>query len=100
MTIAEVTARTHVSRILNKLHLANRVQAALYALREDIVTPWRMMKDRGFVSGAERLRTPLSLIFEVVLNFTKNKAQSEKIEPCHHKIISPNSARLQPSYVF
>ena len=36
LTIAEVTVRTHVSHILNKLHLANRVQATLYALREDI----------------------------------------------------------------
>jgi len=38
LTIADVTVRTHVSRILNKLHLANRVQAALYALREDIIS--------------------------------------------------------------
>jgi len=36
LTIAEVTVRTHVSHILSKLHLANRVQATLYALREDI----------------------------------------------------------------
>jgi NarL family two-component system response regulator LiaR len=28
------TVRTHVSNILAKLHLANRTQAALYALRE------------------------------------------------------------------
>ena len=34
LTIAEVTVRTHVSNILGKLHLANRVQATLYALRE------------------------------------------------------------------
>jgi NarL family two-component system response regulator LiaR len=34
LSIAEVTVRTHVSNILSKLHLANRVQAALYALRE------------------------------------------------------------------
>lgn len=34
LSIAEVTVRTHVSNILGKLHLANRVQAALYALRE------------------------------------------------------------------
>jgi NarL family two-component system response regulator LiaR len=34
LSIAEVTVRTHVSNILRKLHLANRVQAALYALRE------------------------------------------------------------------
>jgi NarL family two-component system response regulator LiaR len=30
------TACTHVNRILNKLHLANRVQATLYALREGV----------------------------------------------------------------
>ena len=30
------TVRTHVNRILNKLHLANRVQATLYALRKGI----------------------------------------------------------------
>jgi NarL family two-component system response regulator LiaR len=34
LVIAEVTVRTHVSHILSKLHLANRVQATLYALRE------------------------------------------------------------------
>jgi NarL family two-component system response regulator LiaR len=38
MTIAEVTVRTHVSNILSKLHLANRVQATLYALREGLVS--------------------------------------------------------------
>jgi NarL family two-component system response regulator LiaR len=32
--ISERTVRNHVSNILGKLHLANRVQAALYALRE------------------------------------------------------------------
>lgn len=32
--ISEWTARTHTSNILIKLHLANRTQAALYALRE------------------------------------------------------------------
>jgi NarL family two-component system response regulator LiaR len=36
LTIAEVTVRTHVSNILGKLHLANRVQATLFALREGI----------------------------------------------------------------
>lgn len=36
LTIAEVTVRTHVSNILSKLHLANRVQATLYALREGL----------------------------------------------------------------
>ena len=36
--VAEVTVRTHVSHILNKLHLANRVQATLYALKEGLVS--------------------------------------------------------------
>jgi two-component system, NarL family, response regulator LiaR len=34
--ISERTVRTHVSHILDKLHLANRTQATLYALREGI----------------------------------------------------------------
>ena len=34
--ISERTVRTHVSNILAKLHLANRTQAALYALREGL----------------------------------------------------------------
>lgn len=34
LVITEGTVRTHVSSILSKLHLANRTQAALYALRE------------------------------------------------------------------
>ncbi|MCB8920315.1 MAG: response regulator transcription factor [Ardenticatenaceae bacterium] len=38
LSIAEVTVRTHVSHILDKLHLANRVQATLYALREGLTT--------------------------------------------------------------
>ena len=33
------TIRTHVSNILAKLHLANRTQAALYALREGLTPP-------------------------------------------------------------
>jgi NarL family two-component system response regulator LiaR len=37
LVIAEVTVRSHVSHILDKLHLANRVQATLYALREGLV---------------------------------------------------------------
>lgn len=36
--ISEVTVRTHISHLLAKLHLANRVQATLYALREGIVS--------------------------------------------------------------
>ena len=38
MYVSERTIRTHVSNILSKLHLANRTQAALYALREGIAT--------------------------------------------------------------
>lgn len=34
--VSERTVRTHVSNILGKLHLANRTQAALYALREGL----------------------------------------------------------------
>ncbi len=36
LIVSERTVRTHVSNILGKLHLANRTQAALYALREGI----------------------------------------------------------------
>jgi NarL family two-component system response regulator LiaR len=36
LVIAEVTVRTHINRIFSKLHLANRVQATLYALREGL----------------------------------------------------------------
>ena len=38
LVITELTVRTHVSNILGKLHLANRTQAALYALREGIAS--------------------------------------------------------------
>ena len=37
LVISERTVRTHVSNILSKLHLANRTQAALYALKEGLV---------------------------------------------------------------
>lgn len=36
LVLSERTVRTHVSHILDKLHLANRTQAALYALRKGI----------------------------------------------------------------
>lgn len=36
LTLSEWTVRTHISNILSKLHLANRTQAALYALREGL----------------------------------------------------------------
>jgi NarL family two-component system response regulator LiaR len=38
LVIEEVTVRTHVSHILSKLQLANRVQATLYALREGLTS--------------------------------------------------------------
>ncbi|MGD8475104.1 MAG: response regulator transcription factor [Anaerolineae bacterium] len=38
LVIAEATVRTHMSNILSKLHLANRVQATLYALQEGIAS--------------------------------------------------------------
>ena len=38
LVISEATARTHVSNILGKLHLASRTQAALYALKEGLVS--------------------------------------------------------------
>ena len=39
LVISERTVRTHVSHILEKLHLANRTQAALYAHREGLASP-------------------------------------------------------------
>ena len=37
LSISERTVRTHITHILDKLHLANRTQAALYAMREGFV---------------------------------------------------------------
>jgi NarL family two-component system response regulator LiaR len=38
LVVTEATVRTHVSNILSKLHLANRVQATLWALQEGIAS--------------------------------------------------------------
>jgi NarL family two-component system response regulator LiaR len=38
LVVSERTVRTHVSNILGKLHLANRTQAALYAVREGLAS--------------------------------------------------------------
>ncbi len=37
LIISEKTVKTHVSNVLSKLHLADRTQAAIYALRQRIV---------------------------------------------------------------
>jgi len=38
LNISDPTVRSHVSNIMSKLHLATRIQAALYALREGLVS--------------------------------------------------------------
>ena len=38
LVISQATARTHVSNIISKLHLASRTQAALYALKEGLTS--------------------------------------------------------------
>lgn len=38
LVVTEKTVRNHVVRILSKLHVANRTQAALYALREGLAS--------------------------------------------------------------
>jgi len=38
LVVTEATVRAHVSNILSKLHLANRTQAALYALRKGLAS--------------------------------------------------------------
>ena len=45
LVISERTARTHVSRILRKLHLSSRTQAALWAVREGLVEVERIRPD-------------------------------------------------------
>ncbi len=49
LNISDPTVRTHVSNIMSKLHLATRIQAALYALREGLVS-----LDTGVERGVER----------------------------------------------
>jgi len=39
LIVSEKTVKTHVSNILAKLHLADRTQAALYAVRERLFEP-------------------------------------------------------------
>lgn len=47
LNLSERTARGHVSSILTKLHLANRTQAALFALREGIAKLGFDLDDEG-----------------------------------------------------
>ncbi len=49
LNISDPTVRTHVSNIMSKLHLATRIQAALYALREGLVS---LDAERGAERGA------------------------------------------------
>jgi NarL family two-component system response regulator LiaR len=44
LVISERTVGVHISTILSKLHLANRTQAALYALREGLAS---LNEDQG-----------------------------------------------------
>jgi len=37
LVISEKTVKSHITNILNKLHLADRTQAAVYAWQEGIV---------------------------------------------------------------
>jgi DNA-binding NarL/FixJ family response regulator len=39
LTLSEKTVKTHVSNILQKLHVSDRTQAALYAVRRHLVEP-------------------------------------------------------------
>jgi NarL family two-component system response regulator LiaR len=48
LNISDPTVRMHVSNIMSKLRLATRIQAALYALREGLVS-----LDAGAERGAE-----------------------------------------------
>jgi len=47
IAVSEPTVRTHVSRILGKLHLASRTQAALYAVREGLTDPDEASAEEG-----------------------------------------------------
>ena len=47
--VTEATVRSHVSHILSKLHLANRVQATLYALHEGLIS-----LENGLELGADK----------------------------------------------
>ena len=56
LDIAENTAKNHLKSILEKLHLENRVQAAVYAIREGLIEEPRAPK-RGASSPEDQDRT-------------------------------------------
>ncbi len=39
LSVAEKTVKTHVSNVLSKLGVADRTQAALYAVQHDLANP-------------------------------------------------------------
>ena len=47
LAVSEPTVRAHVSRILGKLHLASRTQAALYAVREGLTSEDAAASEEG-----------------------------------------------------
>ena len=47
LAVSEATVRAHVSRVLGKLHLASRTQAALYAVREGLTSDGETSLDEG-----------------------------------------------------
>jgi two-component system, NarL family, response regulator LiaR len=47
LMVSESTVRAHVSRILGKLHLASRTQAALYAVREGLTVEDAASSEEG-----------------------------------------------------
>jgi predicted transcriptional regulator len=63
LVISERTARTHVSRVLRKLQLTSRTQAALVAVREGLVPQGTAPRARASAPGikkqlSERVRAP------------------------------------------
>ena len=56
LVISEWTVRTHVRNILGKLHLANRTQATLYALREGLAKSERRVTQTALAGcSAQRI---------------------------------------------
>nr|NIQ78644.1 DNA-binding response regulator [Anaerolineae bacterium] len=47
LSISESTVRNHLHNILDKVHLQNRVQLAMYASREGLVSQENLPSPRG-----------------------------------------------------